>query len=125
ELPFLRQLNLFVDHLIEGLAPGGRDVQVVEIRHFFSVSHCAVIALHDNVIVANRTRGPQEPPPPFPLVEIGGGDYTFASPYPQWRPVQSNPCSDNFRETSVRGWSATRSILRKRPTACSSFPRRA
>src|SRR5262249_22779405 len=69
-------------HLIEGLAPGGSDVQVVEIRHFFSVSHCSVIALHDNAIVANQARGPQEPPPAIALVEIAGGVCTFALPFP-------------------------------------------
>jgi hypothetical protein len=69
--------------LIEGLAPGGRNVQIVEISYFFSVSHCAVIALHDNVIVANRTRRLQEPPPMNLFVEIGASEvYTLGLPFP-------------------------------------------
>src|SRR5262249_45141948 len=74
--PFLRQFDHIVNHLIEGLTPGGRDVQVVEISHFFSVSHCTIIALHNNTIVANQTRRPQEPPlSTIPELNLGLKDF--------------------------------------------------
>jgi hypothetical protein len=44
------------------------------------------------VIVANRTRGPQEPPPTNLFVEIGASEvYTLALPFPCDTQSKVNP----------------------------------